>query len=481
MTIHIPFDTLLCGDPSVSGAGDVTVSDGMVQAVTAAGPGPRRDHILLPALCNAHDHGRGLRTVAFGAGDDALEIWIAKLGLEPLVDPYLRAAVAFGRMAEGGVGILNHCHNTQVPDALMTEAEAVARAASDVGVRVAFATPLMGHNPITYGDPAPFLAALPPALRDRVQGRGAGLPSFADQLALAEDIFALRSPHFHPQYGPVGPQWVDDATLAQVAERSALHDRRIHMHLLETQAQREWSDAFYPGGIVNHLDQLGLLSPRITFAHGTWLRPDEIALLAERGAMVSVNTSSNLRLRSGIAPVADYVAGGLGFGMGLDGMAFDDDEDALREVRMLWHLQRGFGLNRVMESDRLWQAVVIDGRRAILGADGGGTVTPGAPADLLAIRTDRIMADVLAGRAEAEDLLLVRAVKADIAGLWIGGRQVVADGTCKTIDLPSAAAALLDEARAKAGTLDPEPLALIEAAYRIYYVSGCHCHPTGAT
>jgi cytosine/adenosine deaminase-related metal-dependent hydrolase len=161
-------------------------------------------------------------------------------------------------------------------------------------------------------------------------------------------------------------------------------------------------------------------------------------------------------------------------------MAFDDDEDALREVRMLWHLQRGFGLNRVMEQDRLWQAVVTDGRRAILGADGGGTVTPGAPADLLAIRTDRIMADVLPGRAEAADLLLVRAVKADIAGLWIGGRQIVQDGFCKTIDLPAAATALLDEARAKAGTLDPEPLALIEAAYRNYYGTGCHCHPTGA-
>lgn len=476
MTAHIPFDTLLCGD--VTGAGAVSLSDGRVQTLVAGQSGAGQ--IVLPALCNAHDHGRGLRTVAFGAGDDALELWIPKLGLEPLVDPYLRAAVAFGRMAEGGVGIVNHCHNTQAPDALMTEVEAVARAAADVGIRVAFATPLMGHNPITYGAPAPFMAALPPAMREMVMGRGAGLPSFADQLARAEDIFAMQSPHFHPQYGPVGPQWVDDATLAIVAERSALHGRRVHMHLLETQAQREWADAMYPGGIVRHLDTLGLLSPRITFAHGTWLRPDEVALLAERGAMVSVNTSSNLRLRSGIAPVADFVAGGLGFGMGLDGMAFDDDEDALREVRMLWHLQRGFGLTRVMDQDRLWQAVVTDGRRAILGPDGGGRVTPGAPADLLAVRSDRIMADVLPGRADAADLLLVRAVKGDIAGLWIGGQQVVKDGVCQTLDLEAAAAQLLDQARKNAGPVDHEMVAAVEASYRAYYSSGCHCHPAGA-
>jgi len=76
------------------------------------------------------------------------------------------------------------------------------------------------------------------------------------------------------------------------------------MHLFETQAQREWADAVYPEGLVCRLDEIGFLSPRLTVAHGVWLKEDECALLAERGVTVSVNTSSNLRLRSGIAPVA---------------------------------------------------------------------------------------------------------------------------------------------------------------------------------
>ena len=469
----IAFDTVLGGiSPWMDNGGRATVVGGaiaeLVQDQGAGGCGT----VLLPALSNAHDHGRGLRTVAFGAGDDALEVWIAKLGLEPAVDPYLRAAVAFGRMALGGVGILNHCHNPQDPDALLVEAEAVARAASDVGVRVAFAVPIMGHNPIAYGDPEPLLAELPPAVAARLRSRR--VPDFATQLDVAEAVFALGSDHFIPQYGPVGPQWVDETTLTEIADRSRRHDRRVHMHLLETQAQAQWGRAAYPGGLVAHLDQIGLLSDRLTVAHGVWLDDADCARLAAAGVMVSVNTSSNLRLRSGIAPVARFMQHGLRFGMGLDGMSFDDDEDALRELRLLWHLQRGFGVTDVLDRARLWQAVLYDGRAAILGQDGGGVIAPGAPADLITLRMDRMTADTIDGRASAEDLILTRATKSDLSGLWIAGRRIVSDGTCLGIDLPALEAELITQARANAPVIDYAEIASIEAAYRSYYACGCH-------
>lgn len=469
----IAFDTVLGSMPPwTAKGGRATLVDGviadLVQDQGVGGSGT----VLLPALSNAHDHGRGMRTVAFGAGDDALEVWITKLGLEPAVDPYLRAAVAFGRMALGGIGILNHCHNTQDPDALLAEAEAVARAASDVGVRVAFAVPIMGHNPITYGDPGPLLADLSPAVAARLRGRR--VPSFATQLDVAEAVFALRSDHFMPQYGPVGPQWVDEPTLTEIADRSRRHDRRVHMHLLETETQAQWGRAAYPDGLVAHLDQIGLLSDRLTVAHGVWLDDADCVCLAARGVMVSVNTSSNLRLRSGIAPVARFVQHGVRFGMGLDGMSFDDDEDALRELRLLWHLQRGFGVTDVMDRARLWQAVLDDGRAAILGQDGGGVIAPGAPADLISLRMDRMAADTIDGRASAEDLILTRATKSDLSGLWIGGRRIVRDATCLGVDLPALEAELIAQARTNAPAIDHAEIAAIEAAYRSYYVCGCH-------
>jgi hypothetical protein len=154
--------------------GRLSHSDGVIADVTPAGAAS--DTLILPALSNAHDHGRGLRTVAFGAGDDALEVWIAALGREPATDPYLRAAVAFARMAEAGIATLNHCHNTADPERLVEEAEAVSRAARDVGVRVAFAVPISGRNPLTYGDPGPLFDRLPPH-RPRPSGRAPERPT----------------------------------------------------------------------------------------------------------------------------------------------------------------------------------------------------------------------------------------------------------------------------------------------------------------
>ncbi|MCC5975815.1 MAG: hypothetical protein JJT81_17440, partial [Rubellimicrobium sp.] len=100
----IEFSRALAAD--LAGPGRLVLSGGHIAQVTAA-DAPAVATVVMPALSNAHDHGRGLRTVAFGAGDEALEVWIPKLGLEPRIDPYLRAAVAFGRGALGGVGILN--------------------------------------------------------------------------------------------------------------------------------------------------------------------------------------------------------------------------------------------------------------------------------------------------------------------------------------------------------------------------------------
>ncbi len=221
---------------------------------------------------------------------------------------------------------------------------------------------------------------------------------------------------------------VREETLAAVAEASARTGRRIHMHCLETRAQREWADAAYPDGMLSWLDGLGFLSDRLTLAHGVFLRPDEAALLAARGVIVSVNGSSNLRLRSGIAPVATFRAAGLAFGLGLDGMALDDDEDMLRELRVTWLLQRGFSGERTLEAGDLFAAVCGDGRRSVLGPDGGGSLAVGAPADVMVLDAAAMERDVIDPDIDPLDLVLTRATRRHLARLVVGGRDVVVDG-----------------------------------------------------
>ncbi len=123
-------------------------------------------------------------------------------------------------------------------------------------------------------------------------------------------------------------------------------------HLLETKYQRQWCDANYPGGVVRMLDEIGLLSPRLTLAHCVWARPDELELLAERGVVISVNTSSNLHLHSGLAPMTRMWTAGCRIALGIDGKAFDDDNDALRELRLSHLLHAGSGFDQVVTRHR---------------------------------------------------------------------------------------------------------------------------------
>ncbi|MEZ5665997.1 MAG: amidohydrolase family protein [Alphaproteobacteria bacterium] len=480
-TVHAGHLLARPGEAAAGGPCRIDIVDGRIAAVAAAAPSSLPSGAgrlaALPAPTDAHDHGRGMRCLAFGAKDDALEVWLNALGREPRVDPYLRAIVAFGRMAEGGVCAANHCHNTQDPEGLVREAEAVSRAARDVGVRVAFASPISDRNSVVYGDPAPLFAKLPAAERAVMEKRASRWQPIEDQLAAVDAIAAFEHPLFRVQYCPIGPQWVSDATLEKIADASARTGRRVHMHLFETRHQREWADANYPGGLIRRLDAIGLLSPRLTVAHGVWLDEAECALLAERGVTVSVNTSSNLRLRSGPAPVARFLNAGLPFGIGLDGMAFDDDEDMLREIRLVWQHHRGLGVDDRLSPARLFRAACVDGRRTVVD-DGGGALEPGAAADMMLLDLDAMGDDLLPDAAAPLDLLLTRMTKRHLDKLVVAGRLVVDGGRCVSVDLPALIAALTEQARAAwAATPDAEAMRRIEAAVADYYRCGCHREP----
>src|ERR1700678_2891016 len=84
------------------------------QAITIAGAtfasieptaAPATERLLaMPALVNAHDHGRAGSTSSIGADAKPLESWLHYFALFPSVDPYLAAAMTFANGALGGTG-----------------------------------------------------------------------------------------------------------------------------------------------------------------------------------------------------------------------------------------------------------------------------------------------------------------------------------------------------------------------------------------
>jgi len=425
----------------------IHIADERIAAVGEIAASKAEELFVLPALVNAHDHGRPIRTSSFGAGGKPLETWLHYQALIPAVDPYLAAVVALGNSALGGVGaVMMHLTKPQGLTDLPTEVAAIARAARDIGIRVGFAVSMRDRNPLVYGASEPVLVALPAEARRQIEvaiARKTMTPQ--DFVALVEAVAAAAAgPMFDVQFGPNGVQWCSEALLEAIAEASQRSGRRIHMHLLETRYQRAWADATHPDGIVKYLDAIGLLSPRLTLAHCVWTRPDELELLAERGVSIAVNTSSNLHLRSGIAPLPRMSAAGCRVALGIDGSALEDDDDALRELRLAHFLHVGTGFEVMLSREQLLLAAFGNGRFSVTNSHDGGAVREGAPADLLLLDWAAIDSDRLGQVTDPLQLVLTRATARHIRELIVAGRTVVKDGAVLGVDFRAARDEVVD-------------------------------------
>jgi cytosine/adenosine deaminase-related metal-dependent hydrolase len=183
---------------------------------------------------------------------------------------------------------------------------------------------------------------------------------------------------------PSNPMRCSDALLADVVRVAEHHDTPVHMHLLETAIQASIARKRYGCSMVAHLDRMGLLSDRLSTAHTIWLDHDDIALFAARGAIPVHNPESNLKLGTGISPIARMLSAGVTVALGTDGASTNDNLDMHEVMRLAVMLQRPG------EPDRSRWPTAIDGLRMAtvsggkaLRCAGLGTLDAGAPADLV--------------------------------------------------------------------------------------------------
>jgi cytosine/adenosine deaminase-related metal-dependent hydrolase len=428
--------------------------------VTAAKEPSRSDRLILPGFANAHDHARPLSPTSFGAANKPLESWLLRLATMTQQEPYLAAAAPLGRAARSGcTSIMVHYTRPQGPLPLPDEAREISRAAKDVGVQAAFAVAMRDMNPLTYGEPAPMLSAMPAAARATIEAIFLQpLMPWREQLALVDAVAeAAHSARFCVQYGPNGLQWCSRAMLEGIAEASARTGRRVHMHFLETKYQRAWADAHCPQGAARYLQEIGLLSERLTLAHCVWANDDDLALIAESGAVIATNASSNLHLKSGIAPIGRAIAMGCRVAIGLDGSAFDEDDDMLREIRLGQFLHGGWGYDRnVSREDYLFQS--MQNGRIANGAAGMAVPKQGGMADAVELDLTALDRDAVMP-VEPIDLVFARANRAHVTRVIADGRLIVDEGRVLGVDL----AAIESELRARYRAQMPSRSAFLEA------------------
>src|SRR5258708_31107773 len=213
-----------------------------------AAPASARRTFGIPALVNAHDHARPTAS-SFGAVNMPLESWIIRSAFGTPPDPYLAAASALARSARAGCGsMMIHYTRPSGTMALVEEAKAIARAAGDVGIRIAFALAVRDQNPIVYGDSEPVLSSLSSDDRKTVEELFVRAPMSPKAYIELTDAIAsaIAGPKIDVQLGPAGVQWCSKPLLEAVAENSVQTGRRIHMHLLEPVYPPPWAGQHFP-------------------------------------------------------------------------------------------------------------------------------------------------------------------------------------------------------------------------------------------
>jgi cytosine/adenosine deaminase-related metal-dependent hydrolase len=415
---------------------------------------------VMPGFVNAHQHGKGVTNFQLGGIDEAFELSRIKGSPRAKVPPYLDTLYAALRMIESGITTTFHYNASRSPALYQADVRERLRAYNDAGLRVSFGLDIRNRNHLVYGDDE-FLTTLPDELKEKARERATKSRTadpetyfrFAEQLH--EELNAAPRGRIKLCLAPAGPQWCTEELLRAIRKFANDRGLGIQIHVLETKYQRAYFLETYGKTAIEWLDQLGFLSPSVTLAHGVWLSARDMALVAERGCAVVHNPSSNLRLKSGIAPVAQFRAAGIPLAMGLDSSALNDDMDMLQEMRLCANLQRVPGVGAVaLPLADIFAATTASGSKILGWGDRCGTLEPGKDADLVLIDPARLRGPYLSPEQSPIDALIYRGRSTDVDTVMIGGEVVYADKQHRRLD----SRAVLEQVRESLETADSNKL-----------------------
>jgi cytosine/adenosine deaminase-related metal-dependent hydrolase len=340
--------------------------------------------IVMPGMVNSHSHLTEVLQRSF-RDNLRMEIWrgyrattedLASLRPDEIGTA---AELACSEMLKNGVTAVVDHFSTR-PGLTVDKMEAILGAFKKTGIRGMLVPSLRDQDFIR-------LVTRPPSNRNGAKKES---PEPWKEAVLAVITRLGRAPSLSGiMLGPSSPLNCSDGLLREVVKVSEQYDLGIHTHLLETRLQSWAARKLHQKSLCAHLEEIGFLSPRVSAAHGVWLDEMEMDILARSGSSVVHNPASNLKLGSGIAPIADLKARGVNVALGTDGGDTSDTYSIFEQIRLAAFLSR-LGA----ENSREWITALdalkmgtVNGAQAIPGWRGKiGLIKPGYRADIVLLK-----------------------------------------------------------------------------------------------
>jgi len=379
---------------------DVLLKDGVIEDVgRQSGPADltiKADGMLLmPGMGNTHTH--AAMALLRGYGDDMqlqewleTKIWPAEARLEP-EDIYWGTRLACLEMLRTGT--------TAFTD-MYFHVDQIARAAQDMGMRA-----VVSHAYFDFLD-----ASKGPEVLAEARKAVESLRNFPETVS--------------PALGPHAVYTVSIETLSETARLAEEMDVKVSFHLAETEKEVTDFRKRTGKGIVEALEECGLLSERLIAAHSVWLTHEEIRVLAEHRVNVAHNPVSNMKLTVGRAmPWKEMYDAGVNVALATDGCASNNNLNMFEEMKFAALLQKftsgdptlaGTGQVLEMATSRAYRAMGIN----------GGRIERGCVADVVLI--NRRQPELVPCHSVVSNL--VYAFNGPVDTVIINGKVVLEDG-----------------------------------------------------
>lgn len=365
----------------------------------------RETHVLIPGLVNAHTH--AAMSLFRGIADDMplmdwLEghIWPAEA--KWVNQDFMRdgAQLAIAEMLLSGTTCFNDMYF--YPDI-------VARVAQDMGIRAFVGMIVLDFPSAWASGPDEY---------------------FSKGMKVHDEVRSLS--RVNTTIAPHAPYTVSNGPLETVRTYADELFVPIHMHVHETVSEVAMAQEQTGMRPLARLHDLGLLNPRMMAVHMTQLNEDEIKLSAKTGIHVVHCPESNLKLASGLCPVAELLDAGTNVCLGTDSASSNNDLDMLGEMRTACLIAKTTAQNA--KAVPAWQALemaTINGAKALNIQDEIGSLEIGKSADMVAIDLNHLSTQPVYNPVSQ---LVYSASREQITDVWVQGQARVSNNILNGVD-----------------------------------------------
>jgi 5-methylthioadenosine/S-adenosylhomocysteine deaminase len=358
--------------------------------------------VLMPGLINTHCHA-GM-TIFRGYADDMLledwlenHIWPAEAQLTD-EDIYAGTRLACLEMIRSGT--------IAFADMYIHE-NRVAQAVDEAGIRAA-----LSYGMIDFGDKEKA---------DKELEVGS---------AFVKEWNGKADGRIDTMYGPHAPNTCSRDFLIRVKEQAVKDSVKLHIHVLETEAELNYMKENFGMCSIHFLKGINFWGPDVLAAHCVWLSDGDIKILAEYGVNISHNPISNMKLASGICPVAKLLDAGANVCLGTDGCASNNNLDMFEEMRTAALLQKVSTMDpTVLPARKVLEMATINGAKA-LGIN-SGMLKEGYNADMIIVDMNKAH---LTPVYDVASHLVYAASGKDVKTTIVNGKMLMEDGKILSMD-----------------------------------------------